>query len=171
MTVQGSPGPQTSASTPTSRVPQPNALYNGPQTSFPQGPALATFEVKASVTLDGLVFDGAREKVAESIQRYADDLCSKMRDLERDQRELAADKAEYTASLVIKADGRLRRSMGAAPRTRADVTFALMAPLSSGAAGILGGYLHSVWQAVVFGAVASAAAICTVAVALKARSN
>ncbi|GGK43482.1 hypothetical protein GCM10010124_40330 [Pilimelia terevasa] len=124
-----------------------------------------------SVVLDGIVSDGARGKVGESMQRFADDLCAKMRDLERAQREPSAETAEYTASLTIKAEERLRRSTEGARRGKLDISLGLISPIFSGAAGIMGSYLNSVWQAGAFGAVAAVAALSTVAMVLRAKAT
>jgi hypothetical protein len=119
------------------------------------------FEVTTSVTLAGAIPDGARGRVIQSVQRYADELCSKITEVEKKARAAGVTSAEFTASHVIKADEAIWQEV----RTKAGVLTICVnvsAPIFMGLAGLLGNYLHSMWQAALFGAAAALAVVTTV---------
>jgi hypothetical protein len=130
-------------------------------------PGSAMSFVSSQIILGGDISDGAQVQLAESIQRFANDLCNKVREVESDQRAAGVENPEYTASVVIRANEKLRQH-GDPRVTRLDMGVGLASPVSSGAAGILGSYLHSIWQAATFGAV-TVVAIITIAIVLMKR--
>jgi hypothetical protein len=125
-------------------------------------------DLSGTILLDGDVSEGARAAISESLQRFADKFGSKVRDVERNRRRAGTPKAEYTASIVLEAEAMLHRGAESPSTRRVDLAIRLVSPISAGTAGIMGSYLHSLWQAAVFGAVATVAVIAVVASAIRA---
>jgi hypothetical protein len=133
-----------------------------PTARDPQAPALpATIDMTVRITLDGTVSDGARRSITESVRSFSEKFTAKVREVESNQRAPGAEQAEYTASTVIKANEMLKQQHGDTQSGPVGIALALLVPISSGAAGILGSYLHSVWQSITFGATAMTAVITT----------
>jgi hypothetical protein len=133
------------------------------------GPDAQPLLFTALVNLDGNVSDGTQRQISQAMQTFANNLASKMQEVERDQRSPGVDNAEYTASTVIRATEELKRRPGGTRPSNLDISVRLIAPISSGAAGILGTYLHSIWQAGLFGFVVCIAIVTTVAIVIKAQ--
>lgn len=115
--------------------------------------------MQVTITLEGNVSDVARRRIVESVQSLTEKFAAKVREVEKDEREAGADQPEYTASTVIKANEMLKRQNSDARIGPVSIVLALLVPISSGAAGILGSSLHSVWQSALFGAAAMTAVI------------
>jgi hypothetical protein len=126
----------------------------------------AIVEMTVTISLDGTVSDGARNQISESVKDWAAKFAAKLREVEISQRSSGATKAEYTASTVIRTNDILKRQDGDANSGLVGIFLAISAPTSSGAAGILGTYLNSTWQSILFGATAAIAFITTVLLVL-----
>lgn len=141
---------------------QPAATQLAVAPTQPSPPSPSTIDVEVRITLDGTVSDGARRRIIESIENQTAAFTAKVCDVERDDRAPGAEQAEFTASTVIKANRELKRQNSDPQSGPLAISLAILAPIASGAAGISGAYLHSVWQAIIFGATATMAVIATV---------
>jgi hypothetical protein len=130
-------------------------------------PSPSPLTATASIVVEGVVSEAAQARVSESIQRYADDLSAKIREIEKNERVAGAENPEVTASTVIKASERLKEQPEGSKPSAMDIALRLIPPISSGAAGILGSYLNSLLQAAIFGAVAAIAVLSTVALVFR----
>ncbi len=128
----------------------------------PQLNPATTIDMKIQIALEGTVSEAAQRRIVESIRSQAAGFTSMLRDIEERQRESGAEQAEFTASTVIKANEAIKRQGSDSQPGMLVSTLAIMAPLSSAAAAISGAYLHSVWQAILFGITATVAVIATV---------
>jgi hypothetical protein len=118
--------------------------------------------VEAEVAITGTVSPAAETQVETAIRAYAADLAVKIRQAEEDDRVAGVTNPEITASTVIKATERLKEASSKHLTSNSDRVLRLTVPISSGAAGVLGGYLHSALQAGLFGAAAAIAVVSTV---------
>lgn len=125
--------------------------------------------VTAKIVMDGTISEGAEGRLNESIQKFADELCKRVRETEKRERAAGQDVPEYTASNVIKANDRLTREAGDHRPSFVDILLRVTAPVFSGAAGIMGSYLNSVFQAGLFGAVAAIAFFTTLILVFRTR--
>jgi len=167
--AQLDPAPgQTPATQPAQAEPEPT-LASGqslaaPEPSSAQAPQPnppVTIDVTIQVKLEGTVTEGAERGIVRCIQDQAAGFTSMLRDVEIRHRESGAEQAEFTASTVIKANEAIKRqSSDSQPGILASIP-AIVAPLSSAAAAISGAYLHSIWQAILFGITAVVAVIAT----------
>ena len=146
-------------------VAQPPAA---PAQASPPSPS-ATIDTEVHITLDGTVSDGARRRIIESVETQTAAFTAKVREIERDDRAPGAEQAEFTASTVIKANAELKRQNSNPQSGPLAISLAILVPIASGAAGVSGSYLHSVWQAIVFGVTATTAVIATVLTVLMPR--
>jgi hypothetical protein len=119
----------------------------------------ASIEMQVRITLEGNVSDSARRQIVESVQSLTEKFAAKVREVEEDERVAGATNPEYTASTVIKANEMLKRQNNDTQTGPVFIALALLVPICSSAAGILGSSLHSVWQSALFGAAAVAAVI------------
>ena len=160
-----SASPAPSATPANTAPPQPIAA----PAQTPPSNTPATIDMEVHITLDGTISESAQRSIRESITEQAAAFTDKLREVERSERAYGAKQAEFTASTVIKTNEELKRETGDSQSGLFDIILALLVPIASGAAGVSGSYLHSVWQAIVFGATATTAVIATVLTVLMPR--
>jgi hypothetical protein len=146
-------------------VAQPSAAPAQPSPTSPS----ATIDIEVHITLDGTISDGARRQIIESVKNQTAAFTAKVREIERDDRAPGAEQAEFTASTVIKTNAELKRQNSNPQSGVLAISLAILSPIASGAAGVSGSYLHSLWQAIVFGATAMTAVIAIVLIILLPR--
>lgn len=129
----------------------------------------STVSTAAAVSLPGTVSDGAKAKIEEVVQSYADELGKKLCTVEKEGRDPRVKQAEFTASTVIKADEELRRNTPRSRGGKLNVALGVTAPVSSGVVGTFSNYLHSAWQTGIFGAAVAIAIVSTFALVYRAR--
>lgn len=120
-----------------------------------------TISTECSINLTGTVSEGARAKISEVLQSYADELTKQLRTVEKESRDSRIKHAEFTASTAIKADEELRRNTSRAKGRRINILLGVISPISTGVVGTFSNYLHSGWQNAVFGAAVAIAFIST----------
>jgi hypothetical protein len=133
----------------------------------------SSFKVESLLSEQGLLFyESGKNEVRTSIQKFASDLERKIREVAQDEKVHGARDIEITAGTVIKANDNLRKREGSPRAQMQDIVLGILIPISSGAAGILGGNLtHGAWQAVLFGAATATAIFSTFVSLLKGRST
>ena len=102
------------------------------------------------VPIEGAVSAAAQGEVERTLQQYAEALGKAICGVEAADRALGVEQPDITASTVVKAAERLRHPVGVDRPTKFDLAASLAAPLLSSVAGVLGNYLHSVPQAIIF---------------------
>jgi hypothetical protein len=144
--------------------------YIGPQTNIPPAQtARHELTFSTSVRLQAEPSDAVRSQIAKLLQRRADSLSAKIHEVEQDERVPGAEEPEVTASTVIKAEAKLNERLTNTKKSKWDVALRLSAPISSGAAGILGSYLNSTFQSALFGFVAAFAVFTTALMVMRGR--
>jgi hypothetical protein len=122
-------------------VPPPNPAGPG------QPPTIEVIPVSANVqvVLNGAT-DGARAEFSEAVQTYAMRLASESEKQEISNRPPGVMFPEVTASSVVRARTVLSRYGERARPGVSEVAALVGLPIFSSAAGVIGSYLHSVWQ-------------------------
>ncbi|GGM50489.1 hypothetical protein ACFFX1_34935 [Dactylosporangium sucinum] len=117
--------------------------------------------LEVTVVLEG-ASKVAWEAFGRSVQAYADQLAHESGRQEITSRAVGATIPEITATSVIRASEVLEHPPPIEPRrlTTIDKIVLSAIPIFSGAAGIMGSFLHSVPQVLVFSGIASVAVVC-----------
>lgn len=146
-------------------APKAGRLVVVPLTPLPPGAGLT---VSVRVLLDG-ASEPAQQAFGRAVQRYADRLAQESGNQEASNRAPGATAIEIIETSVIRAQDALEKRI-ASEKNRAGPldAFALAgAPIFSGTAGVIGGYLHSATTWSAFAVAALIACGCVVHLARK----
>ena len=129
-----------------------------PHADMPDGTGVL---VHVRVVLDGSSL-WAQRRYAGYIQEYAEKLANESARQEASARAPGARTVEITESAVIRAREsiELQTAMRQRPNNLWEAVALAGVPILSGAAGVAGGYLHSIWQYLLFAVCAFGAIAC-----------
>jgi hypothetical protein len=130
------------------------------------GGASATVEVSVAVELHGAT-PAARVEFQAAVRAYADVLAGESQKQEISLRPPGAQNLEITANAVLMARRAMSRFGERAKPLKSDYLALVGAPTFSGAAGVMGSFLHSSLQVGIFIALALVATLCVCYLAIR----
>lgn len=143
-------------------VPQAEPQVSAPPADLQHASPSVTIEEQVSIVLEGEVSRAAQRQISEWVADQTAVIGDKLREVEKRDRGQGVTQADYNVGTVITAKDEMR-ARNSAPRSGPlATTLAIVTPLAAVAAGVSGSYLHSIWQAIIFGITAAVAAICTI---------